>query len=156
DEFHARGDRSGAAWAPRRPDPRQSRFHAPIDCAMRRRDFLEAAGMALFPIGPEAWAATVDGGSPKRLIVILLRGAVDGLNGVVPYAEDAYYRERPSIAIAQPGKANGALALDGQFGLHPALASLMPLWTERSLAFIHAAGSPDPTRSHFDAQLYLE
>src|SRR5262249_27528726 len=61
-----------------------------------------------------------------------------------------------SISIAPPGKPDGALALDERFGLHPALASLMPLWTEGGLAFIHAAGSPDPTRSHFDAQLYLE
>jgi uncharacterized protein (DUF1501 family) len=106
-------------------------------------------------LGPSAWAAAVDGGS-QRLIVILLRGAVDGLNVVVPYAEEAYYRERPSIAIAPPGKPDGAFALDEHFGLHPALASLMPLWADRSLAFIHAAGSPDATRSHFDAQLYLE
>ena len=93
---------------------------------------------------------------PTRLIVILLRGAVDGLNVVIPYADGAYYQERQSIAVAPPGKPDGALALDGHFGLHPALASLMPLWTERRLAFVHAAGSPDPTRSHFDAQLYLE
>jgi uncharacterized protein (DUF1501 family) len=122
---------------------------------MRRRDFLTAAGLALSPIGPAAWAATGDGG-PKRLIVILLRGAVDGLNVVVPHGDEAYYQERRSIAIAPPGKPDGALALDAHFGLHPALAGLMPLWTERNLAFIHAAGSPDPTRSHFDAQIYLE
>jgi uncharacterized protein (DUF1501 family) len=122
---------------------------------MRRRDLLKAAGIGLFPIGSGARAADADGG-PKRLIVILLRGAVDGLNVVVPYAEEAYHRERRSIAIAPPGRPDGALALDQRFALHPALASLMPLWTERSLAFIHAAGSPDPTRSHFDAQLYIE
>src|SRR5712691_5422914 len=124
---------------------------------MRRRDFLGgAAGTALFSIASAGWAAVADGGGSKRLIVILLRGAVDGLNVVVPYAEEAYYRERRSIAIAPPGKPDGALALDQHFALHPALASLMPLWTERSLAFIHAAGSPDPTRSHFDAQLFIE
>src|SRR6266581_2667521 len=124
---------------------------------MLRRELLKAsAGAALLSIGAAAWAATADGVPPKRLVVILLRGAVDGLNVVVPYAEEAYYRERRSIAIAQPGKPDGALALDEHFGLHPALASLMPLWKGRSLAFIHAAGSPDPTRSHFDAQLYLE
>jgi uncharacterized protein (DUF1501 family) len=92
----------------------------------------------------------------SRLIVVLLRGAVDGLSVVIPYADEAYYRERQSIAIAPPGKPDGALALDGHFGLHPALASLLPLWSERRLAFVHAAGSPDSTRSHFDAQLYLE
>ena len=122
---------------------------------MHRRDFIRGGWRLPLLIGPDAWAAAADEG-PKRLIVILLRGAVDGLNVVVPYAEEAYYQERRSIAIAPPGKPDGALALDGHFGLHPALASLMPLWTERKLAFIHAAGSPDPTRSHFDAQLYLE
>ncbi len=122
---------------------------------MRRRDFLTTAGFALSAIRPGALVAAADG-SQKRLIVILLRGAVDGLNVVVPYAENTYYRERGSIAIAPPGKPDGALALDAHFGLHPALASLMPLWREQRLAFIHAAGSPDPTRSHFDAQLYLE
>jgi uncharacterized protein (DUF1501 family) len=123
---------------------------------MHRRDFLKAAaGISVVPLGTGAWAANA-GGDAKRLIVILLRGAVDGLNVVVPYAEEAYYRERRSIAIAPPGKPDGALALDEHFGLHPALTSLMSLWTERSLAFVHAAGSPDPTRSHFDAQLYIE
>jgi len=123
--------------------------------AVRRRDFLTAIGAALFSLAPDAWAAVADGG-PARLIVILLRGAVDGLNVVIPYAEETYYTERRSIAIAPPGKPNGALTLDEHFGLHPALADLMPLWTGRQLAFVHAAGSPDPTRSHFDAQIYLE
>jgi uncharacterized protein (DUF1501 family) len=122
---------------------------------VRRRDFLKGATTALLSLGPDAWAAAADGG-PQRLIVILLRGAVDGLNVVIPYTEEAYYRERSSIAIAPPGKPDGALTLDRYFALHPALASLMPLWADRSLAFVHAAGSPDPTRSHFDAQLYLE
>src|SRR5260370_23756749 len=124
---------------------------------MLRRELLKAsAAAALLAIGGRAWASAADGGPAKRLVVILLRGAVDGLNVVVPYGEEAYYRERRAIAIAPPGKPDGALALDEHFGLHPALASLMPLWKERSLAFIHAAGSPDSTRSHFDAQLYLE
>ncbi|MFL5270326.1 MAG: DUF1501 domain-containing protein [Stellaceae bacterium] len=122
---------------------------------MHRRNLLQSAGLSLLSIGQHGWAAAADG-RPKRLIVILLRGAVDGLNVVVPYAEAAYYQGRGSIAIATPGKPEGALALDGHFGLHPALKDLLPLWTERNLAFIHAAGSPHPTRSHFDAQLYLE
>ena len=88
--------------------------------------------------------------------MILLRGAVDGLNVVIPFAEDRYYEARRSIAIPPPGKPDGAFALDQHFGLHPALASLLPLWLDRNLAFVHATGSPDPTRSHFDAQLYLE
>ena len=120
-----------------------------------RREFLKSAAIGLFVLGRDAWAAAADGGQ-KRLVMVLLRGAVDGLNVVIPFAEEAYYQERRSIAIAPPGKPDGALALDGHFGLHPALASLMPLWSDRNLAFVHAAGSPDATRSHFDAQLYLE
>jgi uncharacterized protein (DUF1501 family) len=122
---------------------------------MRRRDLIKGAAAVPLCFGPQAWAAVSDEGR-GRLIVVLLRGAVDGLNIVIPYAEEPYYRERQSIAIAAPGKPDGALTLDGHFGLHPALASLMPLWSERRLAFVHAAGSPDPTRSHFDAQLYIE
>jgi uncharacterized protein (DUF1501 family) len=120
----------------------------------RRRDLLKGVAAGLVVPGPGSWAMAADG--EKRLIVILLRGAVDGLNVVIPFADEDYYQERRSIAIAPPGKPDGALALDAHFGLHPALASLMPLWQDHRLAFIHAAGSPDPTRSHFDAQLYLE
>ncbi len=90
------------------------------------------------------------------MIVIFLRGAIDGLNVVIPYHETAYYDARPTIAIPQPGKDGGALDLDGQFGLHPALAPILPLWQQGSLAFIHSSGSPDPTRSHFDAQDNME
>src|SRR5579875_175487 len=141
---------------------------------MKRRDFLWLAGGGALALGispaqaaivpgprrdraavPDRGAtpATADG---KRLVVVMLRGAVDGLNVVVPYAEKAYYDARPTIAIARPGTSNGALELDARFGLHPALASLMPLWRQGQLAFVHAAGSPDPTRSHFDAQFYIE
>jgi uncharacterized protein (DUF1501 family) len=122
--------------------------------AIKRRDFLTlSAGAALFPIGFSTWAAE---GPPRRLIVIMLRGAVDGLNVVVPHGERAYYEARPTIAIGRPATDQGALPLDGHFGLHPALAGLLPLWNEKKLAFVHAAGSPDPTRSHFDAQLFIE
>ena len=122
---------------------------------MNRRDLLRvSAGTALLPFG-SAWAATAEGG-PRRLIVIFLRGAVDGLNVVVPYAERTYYKVRPTIAIGSPGTDLGALPLDSRFGLHPALAGLLPLWNDRKLAFVHAAGSPDATRSHFDAQLFIE
>jgi uncharacterized protein (DUF1501 family) len=124
---------------------------------MRRREFLAlSTGAALCPLGTGAWAAGGASG-PKRLVVILLRGAVDGLNVVVPYGEEAYYTARPTIAIARPSAAEGvALALDEHFALHPALAALMPLWEAKQLAFVHATGSPDPSRSHFDAQLFLE
>ena len=131
---------------------------------MNRRYFLQQAGFtafsALTAIGTHGWiaqsTAQSSSSAPKRLIVIFLRGAVDGLNVVVPYREAAYYENRPRIAISQPNKVGGALDLDGQFGLHPALAPLMPLWQQKSLAFVHASGSPDATRSHFEAQDNME
>ena len=92
----------------------------------------------------------------KRLMVVILRGAVDGLSVVAPYSEAAYYKNRSSIALAKPGSEGGGLDLDGHFGLHPALAPLLPLWQAGKLGFVHASGSPDTTRSHFDAQDYLE
>lgn len=129
---------------------------------MNRRQFLLQAGLvstsAILSVGFHGWAArsAVTSNNPKRLVAIFLRGAVDGLNVVVPYQEAAYYQSRPKIAIPRPNENGGVLDLDGQFGLHPALAPLMPLWKQGSLAFVHAAGSPDPTRSHFDAQFYME
>ena len=89
---------------------------------------------------------------PKRLVVIFQRGAADGLNIVVPHGERSYYAMRPSIAIQR----KDVIDLDGFFGLHPSLASFQPLWNQRHLAIVHAAGSPDPTRSHFDAQDFME
>jgi uncharacterized protein (DUF1501 family) len=124
---------------------------------MNRREFLKrSVGATVLPLGPGARAAATAEGGPKRLIVIFLRGAVDGLNVVVPYAEPTYHEVRPTIAIGGPGTDQGALPLDGRFGLHPALAGLLPLWNDRKLAFVHAAGSPDATRSHFDAQVFIE
>jgi uncharacterized protein (DUF1501 family) len=129
---------------------------------MHRRDFLLKGSIftasALTAIGTHAYVARSANprDDQKRLVVIFLRGAVDGLNIVVPYAENAYYQARPKIAIPQPGHQGGVLDLDGRFGLHPALAPLIPLWEQGTLAFVHAAGSPDPTRSHFDAQYYME
>src|ERR1700719_3469497 len=123
---------------------------------MNRRGFLWlSAGAGLLMPGAAVWAADNDG-SRKRLIVILLRGAVDGLNVVVPYNDPHYYESRPTIAIGRPGTDQGVLSLDGHFGLHPALAGLLPLWNDKTLAFVQAAGSPDATRSHFDAQLFIE
>jgi uncharacterized protein (DUF1501 family) len=127
---------------------------------LRRRDFLSlSAAASLITLGDGAWAAPGPPGrtGDQRLVILMLRGAVDGLNVVVPYGDEAYYAARPTIAIAKPGAGDGAaLALDGHFALHPALGALMPLWQAGQLAFIHAAGSPDPTRSHFDAQLFIE
>lgn len=132
---------------------------------MYRRQFLQQTGFAtasaIASVGIHGWVAQSFAQSshtapPKRLIVIFLRGAVDGLNVVIPYREAAYYQHRPRIAIPQPGQENGALDLDGEFSLHPALTSLMPLWQQRSLAFVHSSGSSDPTRSHFEAQANME
>ena len=99
-----------------------------------------------------AWGAVNTGASNKRLLVIFQRGAADGLNIVVPHAEPAYYAMRPSINIPR----QQVIDLNGFFGLHPAMAPLKPLWDQRHLAVVHAAGSPDTTRSHFDAQDYME
>lgn len=129
---------------------------------MDRRHFLKILGLfgttAIATVGSHSWvvkslAATPH---PKRLVVIFLRGGIDGLNVVVPYQEADYYEVRPIIAIPQPGKDKGALDLDGNFGLHPVLSPLLPYWKDKTLAFVHACGSSDNTRSHFDAQNYLE
>jgi uncharacterized protein (DUF1501 family) len=96
--------------------------------------------------------ATTAQAQGKKLVVIFQRGAADGLNIVVPYREKAYYDLRPSINIPQ----NQVIDLDGFFGLHPAMQPLKPLWDQGHLAMIHACGSPDPTRSHFDAQDFME
>jgi uncharacterized protein (DUF1501 family) len=87
---------------------------------------------------------------------VFQRGAVDGLSMLVPHGDAGYYASRTGIAIDRPSGAEGAIDLDGFFGLHPALAPLKPLWDERRLAAVHACGSPDATRSHFDAQDYME
>lgn len=128
---------------------------------MNRRKFLQQLGLisggTLVAIGSHGWAArSANISSTKRLVVIFLRGAVDGLNVVIPYADHEYYDARSLIAIAPPNEKNGALDLDRRFGLHPVLESIMPLWKQGSLAFVHACGSPDATRSHFDAQDYME
>lgn len=127
---------------------------------MDRRSFMQSlalAGLGLIPIGRAAWAMpSAPSINQRKLIVILLRGAVDGLNVVVPYGDPNYYRLRPTIAIPRPGQEDGAIDLDGYFGLHPSLASLQPLWRQGTLAFVHAAGSQDRTRSHFDAQDFME
>ncbi len=123
---------------------------------MQRREFLGLAGGGILAVRAGAARAATEAGGPKRLVVVMLRGAIDGLNVVVPYAENVYYEARPTIAIARPGMTDGALKLDARIGLNPALAALMPLWQERQLAFVHASGSPDPNRSHFEAQFYIE
>ena len=129
---------------------------------MRRRQFLtfgaQLCAATIATLGSYGWiarsAATTP--NPKRLIVLFLRGGIDGLNVVVPYGDSDYYQARPAIAIPRPQQEGGAIKLDQHFGLHPSLNSLLPLWNQGSLAFVHACGSPDPTRSHFEAQHYME
>ncbi|MBW4537299.1 MAG: DUF1501 domain-containing protein [Pleurocapsa minor HA4230-MV1] len=128
---------------------------------MRRRNFLTAAGLAtggmLLPIGCNSWVAQqVNSKNRKRLVVVFLRGAVDGLNMVIPHQEAEYYEARPTIAIPYPQQPQGTLDLDGFFGLHPQLKELMPFWNRQQLAFVHASGSPVLERSHFQAQDYWE
>ncbi len=123
-----------------------------------RRVFLKESALAIFGVGaiPSWLSRSVYAGDAsikrrkKILVAIFQRGAVDGLNVVVPFGEPRYYQLRPAIAIQKP------VDLDGFFGLHPSLASLKPLYDARHLAIVDAVGSPDPTRSHFDAQDYME
>jgi len=119
-----------------------------------RNGALAVVGTTAIPsfLARAAYGADEPSPRTKRLVVIFQRGAADGLNMVVPYGEQAYYSMRPSINIPK----NAVLDLDGFFGLHPSLAPFQPLWDQRHLAIVHAAGSPDPTRSHFDAQDFME
>ncbi len=134
---------------------------------MQRRVFVKSGALALVTMGlsPSFLRRTAIGmelplaQKGKVLICLFQRGAADALNVVVPHGERAYYNLRPNIAIPAPirGAANlGAIDLDGFFGLHPSLAPLKPLWDAGMLAPIHAVGSPSNTRSHFDAQDYME
>ena len=127
-----------------------------------RRYFLKGGGVAMlgFSAMPSFLTRALQAAtqpSRKVLVVVFQRGAMDGLNAVVPYGERNYYAMRPSIAIPAPnGGTNAAIDLDGFFGVHPSLEPLVPLFHEKQLAIVHAAGSPDTTRSHFDAQDYME
>ena len=127
---------------------------------LTRRSFLRTSAIALGAVGTApTWllrAAAQGKSGRKVLVAIFQRGAADGLNVVVPFFEPRYYQVRPSIAIPQPGRPNGAIDLDGRFALHPALQPLKALWDSRQLAIVHAAGSPDASRSHFDAQDFME
>jgi uncharacterized protein (DUF1501 family) len=128
-----------------------------------RRVFVKSGGIALFSLGLDplflgraAYALTnrlsVYPSDRRILVCLFQRGAVDGLNMIVPHGEAAYYAERPRIAVPR----SDVIDLDGHFGLHPALAPLKRFWDDKTLAAIHAVGSPDSTRSHFDAQDYME
>ena len=139
---------------------------------MNRRVFMKSGAMALVTMGLSPSflrrgvygmellrGAALHGNSRGKVLICLFqRGAADALNVVVPHGEQAYYRMRPSIAIPQPvsGAAQAAIDLDGFFGLHPSLAPFKGLWDRGLLAPVHAVGSPSNTRSHFDAQDYME
>ena len=135
---------------------------------MDRRLFLKSGSIGLASFGLMAAAPDVlhqianaqiaakGFGKKKVLVTIFQRGAVDGLNMVVPFGDPEYYSLRRSIAIQAPGKQEGAIDLDRHFGLHPAMQPLQAFWRSKQLAVIHSAGSPDNTRSHFDAQDYME
>lgn len=135
---------------------------------MDRRYFLKTSGIGLASFGFMAAApdflhqfgnaqAVMNGyGKKKVLVTIFQRGAVDGLNMIMPHGDSEYYNLRRNIAIQAPGKTEGAINLDGFFGLHPSMKPLEKFWNAKQLAMIHSAGSPDNTRSHFDAQDYME
>ncbi|MCV2348687.1 DUF1501 domain-containing protein [Paucibacter sp. Y2R2-4] len=134
-----------------------------------RRRFLGQASAfttaSAFAVGAgwsfKAWPATqvgapASGGGARKLVVLMLRGAIDGLSVVVPFEDRDYQASRSNIRLGRPGEPGGVMRLNRQFGLHPALARLLPLWESQSLSFVHASGSPDASRSHFDAQDYWE
>jgi uncharacterized protein (DUF1501 family) len=135
---------------------------------MDRRFFLKSTGIGLASFGLMSVAPSFlhefaanaqtlkTNGRRKTLITIFQRGAMDGLNAVVPYGDSDYYNLRRTIAVQKPGQTGGAINLDGYFGLNPALKPFENLWKNKQLAIVHAAGSPDNTRSHFDAQDYME
>ncbi len=133
---------------------------------MHRRVFVKSGALALVTMGLSprflrrtAFGAELLGAAKgKTLICLFQRGAADALNVVVPHGDRTYYALRPNIAIPRPtsGGARAAIDLDGFFGLHPSLEPLRPLWERGWLAPVHAVGSPSSTRSHFDAQDYME
>lgn len=127
-----------------------------------RRAFVQAGGLALFSLGADPLfldrAAYALGdlrrgaARGKTLVCLFQRGAVDGLSMIVPAGDAWYWQERQRIALPK----EQLIPLDGMFALHPRLAALKPLWDRKSLAIVHAVGSPSTTRSHFDAQDYME
>ena len=129
---------------------------------LSRRQLLLASGLALGgsalqPSSVWAQAAPTSSKGSGRLVVVMLRGAYDGLSAFVPYADADYYASRPNIAIAAPDGSNKtALKLDNTFALHPALAPVLPLWQQGVLSFVPSAGLPAPNRSHFEAQYDME
>ena len=135
--------------------------------AVTRRLFIKSSGVALasFAFAPSflkraALAGTLAGAGKDSPIIIAIfqRGAADGISMVAPFGDGSYRSSRPQIAIPEPGRGNAdaSLDLDGYFGLHPALSPFKEIYDSGQLAIVHAVGSPDNTRSHFDAQDYME
>lgn len=127
-----------------------------------RRRFLKSTGLGFLALGlPPSFLLRAAEAQPvergRILVVVFQRGGMDGLNAVIPFKERSYYALRPTIAIPEPASGEErALDLDGFYGLHPALSPLKNLYDKGHLAIIHATGSPDNTRSHFDAQDTME
>jgi uncharacterized protein (DUF1501 family) len=136
---------------------------------LTRRVFLRGSAIAMVGMGQApmwlARAAASEGRKRKTLVAIFMRGAADGLNIVAPFGDPRYRELRPTLGLQPPrsqddsqntGPFGPVIDLDGKFGLHPGLRHFKELWDKRQLAIVEAAGSPDPSRSHFDAQDYME
>jgi len=127
-----------------------------------RRSFLKSTGLGFLALGlPPSFLVRAAGAEQnargKALVVVFQRGGMDGLNVVIPFKDQAYYALRPTIAVKEPATGEErAIDLDGYFALHPALMPLKPIYDKGQLAIVHAAGSPDNSRSHFDSQDYIE
>jgi uncharacterized protein (DUF1501 family) len=134
-------------------------MNAPLDAS--RRIFLRGAsaaavGIGLGPSSLMSRTAQAAGAGPKVFVQIFIRGGVDTLSMVVPYGDPTYYNLRGAIAVPSPGQSGGALRLTDMFGLNPSLSALMPLWSDGRLAIVDAVGNVDLSRSHFDAQDFME
>jgi uncharacterized protein (DUF1501 family) len=135
-----------------------------------RRGFIKSGGLALFGVGlmggipgflAEAAAGTKVESLYKRkkiLVTIFQRGAMDGLMAVTPFTDSYLQAARPGLFLsaAKATKSKPLIDLDGRFGLHPSMAAFEPLFREKRLAIVHGIGSPNTSRSHFDAQDYME
>ena len=129
--------------------------------ALSRRGFLgvtatAAGAMSVAPSLVLGGESSRGGSGRDVLVVVYARGGMDGLTAVVPYGDPALYSARPNLAVPQPGQTDGAIDLDGFFGLPQSLAPLLAPYSAGDLLFVHATGSPDPTLSHFSAQYYME
>ncbi|MBJ7418594.1 MAG: hypothetical protein JHC88_24600, partial [Niveispirillum sp.] len=123
---------------------------------LHRRHFIATAGAAGLLAASSPRLSLAAAGTDRRLVLIVLRGAMDGLGAVVPYADPDYRSVRGTLALAEPGQEGGVLDLDGRFGLHPALAALHEWWGQKQLLAVHAIATPYRDRSHFDAQDLLD